>query len=114
MIYEYPDSAAPIRQGDIFIRVPQFEVSMGSMPVLENDGSMIAREWCEIALDQDEVTAVLAIRPVAAIVATQDCDATRTRTSLCVKFGGFARCIQLLCRLQRRRRGRTSSRSTPA
>ena len=79
MIYEYPDSAAPIRQGDIFIRVPRVEVSMGSVPVLENDGSMMAREWREIALDQDEVTAVLAIRPVAAIVATQDCDATRSQ-----------------------------------
>jgi hypothetical protein len=51
---------------------------MGSVPVLENDGSMMAREWREIALDQEEVTAVLAIRPVAAIVATQDCDATRS------------------------------------
>ncbi len=78
MIYEYPDSAAPIRQGDIFVRVPRVEVSMGSVPVLENDGSMMAREWREIALDQEEVTAVLAIRPVAAIVATQDCDATRS------------------------------------
>jgi hypothetical protein len=78
VIYKYPDSAAPIRQGDIFVRVPRVEVSMGSVPVLENDGSMMAREWREIALDQEEVTAVLAIRPVAAIVATQDCDATRS------------------------------------
>jgi hypothetical protein len=52
---------------------------MGNVPVLENDGSMIAREWREIALDQAEVTAVFAIRPVAAIVATQDCDATRSQ-----------------------------------
>ena len=84
MIYEYPDSAAPIRQGDIFVHMPGVEVSMGRVPVLEGDGSMVSREWREIALDQEEVTAVFAIRPVAAIVATQDCDATHSQDiSLC-------------------------------
>lgn len=79
MIYEYPGSAAPIRQGDIFVRMPRVEVSMGRVPVLEGDGSMVSREWREIALAQEEVTAVFAVRPVAAIVATQDCDATHSQ-----------------------------------
>ena len=34
---------------------------------------------CDIAVQQHEVTAVLPLRPVAAIVATQDCDAVRVQ-----------------------------------
>jgi hypothetical protein len=46
---------------------------------LEADGSMADRDWREIAQHQREVTAVFPLRPVAAIVATQDCDAARGR-----------------------------------
>lgn len=76
MIYEYPGMDVPIRQGDIFVGLPRVEVSLDRVPVLEGDGSMTEREWREIAGDEQEVTAVLPIRPVMAIVATQDCDAT--------------------------------------
>ena len=76
MIYEHPDSDAPIRQGDIFIGLPRVEVSLGRIPVLEDDGSMVERDWREIAFQEQQVTAILPLRPVAAIVATQDCDAT--------------------------------------
>ena len=40
---------------------------------------MADREWREIASQQEEVTAVFPLRPVAAIVATQDCDATHSQ-----------------------------------
>jgi len=79
VIYEYPDSEAPIRQGDIFIRLPRVEVSLGRIPVVEQDGSFTDQDWRDIALREEEVTAVLALRPVAAIVATQDCDAIHGR-----------------------------------
>lgn len=79
MIYEYPATDAPIRQGDIFWGMPRVEVSLRPVAVLEDDETVALRDWHEIALQQAEVTAVFAIRPVAAIVATQDCDATHSR-----------------------------------
>jgi hypothetical protein len=76
MIYEYPLLDAPLRQGDIFSGLPRVEVSLGKIPVLEDDGSMAERDWREIALQEKQVTAIFPLRSVAAIVATQDCDAT--------------------------------------
>ena len=49
---------------------------MGRIPVLEDDGSIVERDWREIALQEQQVTAIFPLRPVTAIVATQDCDAT--------------------------------------
>jgi hypothetical protein len=79
VIYEFPDVPAPIRQGDIFMGLPRVEVSLGRIPVKEEDGSETHREWREIAALRKEVTAILPLRPVAAIVATQDCDAIHGR-----------------------------------
>lgn len=76
MIYEYPPPDAPIRQGDVFVGLPRVEVSLGRIPVLEDDGSMVERDWRDIAAQEEEVTAVFPLCPVTAIVATQDCDAT--------------------------------------
>lgn len=94
MIYEYPVFDAPLRQGDIFAGLPRVEVSLGRVPVLEDDGSIAEREWREIAGREEEVTAVFPLRPVAAIVATQDCDAMRSRDiTLCeiYRFGEVER-----------------------
>lgn len=79
MIYEYPDREASIRQGDIFAALPRVEVSLGRIPVLENDEQLVAREWRDIAMDGEEVAAIFPLRPVVAIVASQDCDASRAR-----------------------------------
>ncbi len=58
MIYEYPPFDAPIRQGDVFVRLPRVEVSLGRIPVLEVDGSMAERDWREIASQEKQVTAI--------------------------------------------------------
>jgi hypothetical protein len=79
VIYEFVSPDAPIRQGDIFVGLPRVEVSLGAILLLESDGACTEREWREIACDGAEVTAVLPVRPVPAIVATQDCDALRSR-----------------------------------
>lgn len=36
-MYEYPGPDAPIRQGDIFVGLPRVEVSLGRIPVVEDD-----------------------------------------------------------------------------
>ena len=74
MIYEFPDANAPIRQGDIFEGVPRIEVSLRRIPLLDEDNQQRVVSWNDIAHAGKPVTAVVAIRSVAAIVATQDCD----------------------------------------
>jgi hypothetical protein len=75
VIYEYPPSDAPIRQGDIFTGLPRVDVSLRQVAVLEADGATYERDWRDIAQDGEVVAAVCPILPVSAIVATQDCDA---------------------------------------
>lgn len=73
MIYEFPDIAAPIRQGDIFVGLPRVELSLRQLTVLYDTGA-IATDWKEIVAANQTVTVVLPVKPVTGIVATQDCD----------------------------------------
>jgi hypothetical protein len=77
LIYEYPPDSAPIRQGDIFFNIPRIDISLQTLAVIDADGQMTAAAWSDIAKEGSPVAAVAGIRPVAAIVATQDCDAAR-------------------------------------
>ena len=78
MIYEFPDSDAPIRQGDIFVGLPRIELSLEQVIIAEEDGQRLAR-WDDLADRQEPAAMIVPVRPVAAIVATQDCDALRSR-----------------------------------
>jgi len=77
VIYDYPSLKDPIRQGDIFIGLPRVEVSLRQIPVVTEDGQQRLTSWRDIAQADQTVTAIFAMRPVAAIVATQDCDTLR-------------------------------------
>jgi hypothetical protein len=79
MIYEFPEVTTPIRQGDIFVGLPRVEMSLRRVPVIGEDDREVVMTWQEIAKMGEPVTAVLAMRPVAAIVATQDCDTLHGR-----------------------------------
>ncbi len=84
MIYDFPDALCPIRQGDIFQRLPRVDISMETIPVLGKDDTVRRAAWSELMESNDLTTVIAAVRPVAAIVATQDCDATRaTDITLC-------------------------------
>ena len=78
MIYEFPDTSAPIRQGDIFVRLPRVDISLNSVLVFGETGEREAK-WAEIAQKGEPVNIIVPVRPVAAIVVTQDCDAIRSR-----------------------------------
>jgi hypothetical protein len=83
VIYDFPAITEPIRQGDIFVSLPRIDLSLNEIPVIADDGQEI-RNWADIAAAGQPVTALLAIRPVTAIVITQDCDNTNGRDiSLC-------------------------------
>ena len=84
MIYEVPEPAAPIRQGDIFEGVPRIDLSIAQLSILneKNEPEIVA--WEAIRRQAGPITAVTALRSVRAIVITQDCDTVRAPDiSLC-------------------------------
>lgn len=78
MIYEFPDTSMRIRQGDIFIGLPRVDMSLNNVLIVSEAGERIAK-WAEVAAKGEPVNIIVPVRPVAAIVATQDCDAIRSR-----------------------------------
>jgi hypothetical protein len=76
----YQDTAvdAPIRQGDIFTALPRIEISLDSVVLFDENGDTSNCGWRDIARAGRETAIVLPVRPVTAIVATQDCDAARS------------------------------------
>lgn len=78
MIYEFPDISASIRQGDIFVGLPRIDISLNKVLVVGEAGESLAK-WAEIAQKGEPVNIIVPVRPVAAIVATQDCDVIRSR-----------------------------------
>lgn len=78
MIYDIPSTNDPIKQGDIFRYVPRIEINLEQLAVLDGD-DILNRTWDDLTLNRGNspITSVVAIRPVTAIVMTQDCDAVR-------------------------------------
>jgi len=76
MIYEFPAPEAPIRQGDIFLSIPRIDLNLSNLPVISGDEA-VSDDWLRVAAASDPVTALVAMRPVWAIVITQDCDTVR-------------------------------------
>ena len=79
MIYEYPDAEQPIRQGDVFAMLPRVDISLKTMLVIDEGSEPFETTWTDIIANEEEITAILPVRSVTAIVATQDCDAVRSR-----------------------------------
>lgn len=77
MIYLIPALSDEIRQGDIFVRVPRIDYSPSKLLVIgETDNE--ERSWHELAGHGDAPIAIaVAVRPVMAIVISQDCDTLR-------------------------------------
>lgn len=78
MIYEIPASNVPIQQGDIFRYIPRIDIDLEQLAVL-NGNDLSQSNWVEITENDGSaaITSLVAIRPVTAIVITQDCDAVR-------------------------------------
>jgi hypothetical protein len=76
VIYEFPDHKAPIRQGDIFQSIPRIDLDLSKLPVLAGKEA-IQDDWLQASSVSNLVNALVAMRPVLAIVITQDCDTVR-------------------------------------
>ncbi len=85
MIYVGVNAAAPIRQGDIFAGIPRVEMSLDQLSVLDEADQTTPTTWKELVDEKrDRITAICSLKPVSAIVITQDCDAQRASDiSLC-------------------------------
>ncbi len=78
MIYDFPDTSEPIRQGDIFIGLPRIELSLDEVLLVEETDTVYTT-WGEVVANNNGgINIIVPVRPVTAIVATQDCDATRS------------------------------------
>jgi hypothetical protein len=78
MIYLRPiPPTEPILQGDIFRYVPRAELSLSKIAVVSD--KLTQTTWQQIISEgpPQEVTVVVAVEPVYAIVITQNCDAAR-------------------------------------
>jgi hypothetical protein len=83
MIYVFPSVETPIRQGDIFAKIPRTSVSLTELLTV-SDQDVQVRSWKDIAVEGRPIEAVLPVTPVYAIVATQNCDAlTAPEITLC-------------------------------
>ena len=89
MIYIDAADDAPIRQGDIFIGIPRVEVTLDRIVLLEENGETSESPWRDIARSGQEITVVLPVRPVLAIVASQNCDTVRADDITLCEIRGF-------------------------
>jgi hypothetical protein len=76
MIYDFPTPTEPIRQGDIFQSIPRMDFDLADLPVI-GDETTQSGDWLGVVSSVDPITALVAMRPVLAIVITQDCDTVR-------------------------------------
>ncbi len=76
MIYDLLAPEEPIRQGDIFRSVPRIDFDLAQLPIVSDDGTL-SGDWLGAVATSAEVTALVGMRPVTAIVITQDCDTVR-------------------------------------
>lgn len=76
VIYEIPSPESPIRQGDIFRSIPRIDLDLSKLPVISGEVSLLD-DWLKVSAAGNLVTALVAMRPVQAIVITRDCDTVR-------------------------------------
>ena len=89
MIYLFPEENEPIRQGDVFTNIPRTEISFDQMQLVLDDG-IEQVEWRDIAQENGEKTIILPVKPVFAIVASQDCDNVRGQDITLCEIRPFA------------------------
>jgi hypothetical protein len=83
MIYTFVAKSDSIRQGDIFVGIPRIDFSLSQILLQDTNGS-IETYWEELVTINKPCNIMVAARPVAAIVITQDCDNQRGEDiSLC-------------------------------
>lgn len=77
MIYDLLNESVPIRQGDIFERIPKAEIVLDNISFFDENDEIVKLNIDEIS--QDKIfTAIVPLNFVPGIVISQDCDISRT------------------------------------
>jgi hypothetical protein len=77
VIYDFPQESEPLRQGDIFASLPRIDYKLADLKILDEEGNQIREHWQQLSARPQSHTALVGIRPVPAILITQDCDVIR-------------------------------------
>lgn len=77
MIYQFLPETAAIRQGDIFETIPRVDLSLAELNVVNERNEPEAVTWDTVRGSAEPLAVVVGLRPVWAIVITQDCDTIR-------------------------------------
>lgn len=77
MIYEFPLGSEPLRQGDIFAALPRIDFTLDDLPIQDEEGNFIHEHWQQLCSHTNGDKVLVGIRPVTAILITQDCDIIR-------------------------------------
>jgi hypothetical protein len=84
MIYDLPEIDEPIRQGDIFSGLPRVDLTLPQILVYNKDETVNEVPWSQILQDGKPRSIIVSVKPVTAIVMSQDCDTEReSHISLC-------------------------------
>lgn len=78
MIYEAVDPVAPVRQGDIFLRIPRIDVNLAKLVAISPIKGPKIGAWTDFEHLDEPTTIVSTVRPVTGVVISQDCDASRS------------------------------------
>ncbi|BCJ53392.1 hypothetical protein Asp14428_48670 [Actinoplanes sp. NBRC 14428] len=78
MIYESLDPSDPVRQGDIFLRIPRIDVNLSRLLAISPSSGPAIGSWSEFEKTDEPITIAATVRPVIGVVISQDCDASRS------------------------------------
>jgi hypothetical protein len=87
--YESLNPDQPIRQGDIFFPLPRPKILLDELQTLSEEAGIDASKWSEVK-DKDKILTLVELEKTWGIVATQDCDATRSDSISLFKIVPFA------------------------
>lgn len=88
MIYDIPPATNHIRQGDIFVGLPRIDISLKKVVIVSESGERVA-SWEDVAQSGEPISVIVPVQSVTCIVATQDCDAKRSRDITLCEIRGF-------------------------
>jgi hypothetical protein len=78
VIYESVDPTAPVRQGDIFLRIPRIDVNLSRLLAISPTKGPTIGSWSDFEHLDEPTTIAATVRPVTGVVISQDCDASRS------------------------------------
>jgi hypothetical protein len=78
VIYESVEPTAPVRQGDIFLRIPRIDVNLSRLVAISPTSGPLIGSWKVFERNDEPTTIAATVRPVIGVVISQDCDASRS------------------------------------